>query len=46
MKKFTLTKKSHIFALEGIKKYRKIIEQAKSKTLNESDTSNVVNDIL
>lgn len=46
MKKFTLSKVSKANALNWLKKYRKIILTAKEKWLNESDTSNIINDIL
>ncbi len=46
MKNFELSKKSKESALKALWKYKKIIEVAKEKWLNESDTSNIINDIL
>lgn len=43
---FNLSKKSQLLAIEWLKKYKKIIEIAKTKWLNESDTSNIINDML
>ena len=41
-----LSKKNYEQLLNWFKKFRKIIEIAKSKELNESDTSNIINDLL
>ncbi|MDD2487298.1 MAG: type I restriction enzyme HsdR N-terminal domain-containing protein [Candidatus Gracilibacteria bacterium] len=46
MKNFELTSKSKELAIKSINKYKKIIEVAKQKGLNESDTSNIINDML
>lgn len=48
IKKITtlLSKKSHEQLQLWIKKYKKMISIAKEKWLNESDTSNVINDML
>lgn len=41
-----LTKQAESTIREGIKKYLKIVEMAKSRNMNESDTSNIINDML
>lgn len=42
----TLSKKAIEEMQKWVKKFRKIIETAKQKDLNESDTSNIINDML
>lgn len=44
--KIKLSKKALDQIATGLKKYRKIIEIAKSKNLNESDTSSIIYDML
>jgi len=41
-----LSKKNEEMINHGLKKYIKIIKMAKEKWLNESDTSNIINDML
>ena len=41
-----ISKKSQEALIKGVKKFKKIIELAKQKNLNESDTSNIINDML
>lgn len=45
-KSVSLSKKAMEEMSKWIKKFRKIIEVAKQKDLNESDTSNIINDML
>lgn len=42
----TLSKAAETSIKDGIKKFSKIIEMAVSRNLNESDTSNIINDLL
>ncbi len=46
MKNLKLTKKSQDQAIKWLRKYKKVIELAYQKWINESDTSNIINDIL
>ena len=41
-----ISKKSQEALIKGVKIFKKIIELAKQKHLNESDTSNIINDML
>lgn len=41
-----ISKKAQEALVKGVKKFKKIIELAKQKNLNESDTSNIINDML
>ena len=45
-KVLSISKKSQELLNKGVKKFKKIIELAKQKNLNESDTSNIINDML
>lgn len=45
-KTISISKKSQELLNKGVRKFKKIIELAKQKNLNESDTSNIINDML
>lgn len=45
-KVLSISKKSQELLNKGVRKFKKIIELAKQKNLNESDTSNIINDML
>lgn len=41
-----LSKKNHDQLINWFRRFKRIIQQAKQKQLNESDTSNIINDLL